>query len=151
MDTEYKQQTAVPTPALVLGAAGVLPFVFLTLATWVGFEPFGRPPTSVQALYALAILSFMGAIHWGLAMARPVGSATWGYLLSVVPALVGWFALAFLPMRSALWVMAATFGLLLLYDLRAVRLGVAPAWYPALRVPLTVVVVASLAVTASLT
>ncbi len=134
----------MPWPAAILGAAGALPFLFLSIAPWVGFEPFGRPPVSVLALYALAILSFMGAIHWGLAMARSGGDLTWSYVASVLPALVGWFALAFLPMTVALRLIAVAFAVLLLYDLRTVRIGLAPRWYSALRLPLTAVVVGSL-------
>lgn len=134
----------VPKAAALLTAAGALPFVFLSLAAFIGYEPFGRPAVPVLALYALTILSFMGAIHWGLAMGRPNSDTTWSYLTSVVPPLVGWFALAFLPMRTALLLIAAAFALLVLYDIRATRLGVAPHWYPRLRIPVTVAVVASL-------
>ena len=133
----------VPLTAAVLGAAGALPFIGLLIAQRWGVEPFGRAPLGVLALYAAVILSFMGAVHWGLAMAEFGGrrDTTWSYIMSVMPALLGWFALAFLPMPVALGVMAFGFALLLLYDLRALRLGRAPAWYGRLRWPLTLVVV----------
>lgn len=134
----------IPWPALVLTVAGALPFLFLSIAPFMGFEPFGRPPIVVLALYALTILTFMGAIHWGLAMTRPAADTTWSYVASVVPALVGWFSVAFLPMPVALRVIAVSFALLLLYDIRAARLLTAPPWYPVLRIPVTLVVVATL-------
>ncbi len=137
-------RSSVPLPAIILTAAGALPFIGLALAPLVGLRPFGRPPVEVLGLYALTILSFIGAIHWGLAMARADGDETWTYVASIIPALLGWFALAFLPEATALRVMAAGFIALLLYDLRASRLGTTPAWYPQLRVPVTIVVVVAL-------
>lgn len=138
--------TTVPAPAAFLGAAGAVPFVALVLAPLWNFEPFGRSPLLVLSLYALVILSFMGAIHWGLAMAEYGGrrDTMWSYLASVMPALFGWFSLAFLPQVVAFRVIAAAFVLLLAYDLRAVRLGRTPPWYTKLRWPLTLVVVPSL-------
>lgn len=132
---------AIPAVALILGVAGVIPFVGLTLAPLASFEPFGRDPLNVLALYGAIILSFMGAVHWGLAMADTHASRASGYIVSVIPALVGWFAISFLPLPVALRVIAAAFVVLLLVDLRAVKLAVAPAWYGRLRIPLTLVVV----------
>jgi hypothetical protein len=133
----------MPLAAAVLGAGGALPFVGLLVAAWRSWEPFGRSPTLVLALYAVVILSFMGAVHWGLAMAgrAPWRDAAWSYGVSVMPALFGWFSIAFLPITVALQAMAAAFVLLLVYDLRAVRLGIAPPWYSGLRIPLTAIVV----------
>jgi Protein of unknown function (DUF3429) len=144
--TARPDATSMPTPALVLGAAGVLPFLALAVAPAFDLAPFGRPPLEVLALYAAIILSFMGAVHWGLAMARIGGNRdhTWQYVMSVLPALVGWFALAFLPLGAAFVILAITFGLLLVYDLRAIRLQRAPVWYARLRWPLTLIVVPSL-------
>ncbi|MDZ4843678.1 MAG: DUF3429 domain-containing protein [Hyphomicrobium aestuarii] len=135
----------VPLPALILTAAGAIPFLALAIAPWLDVEPFGRPAGEPLSLYALAILSFMGAIHWGLAMATPNANQATNYAASVIPALVGWFALILLPVALALRVMAAAFVLLLIYDIRATRLGTAPPWYPGLRIPVTVVVVTALA------
>jgi Protein of unknown function (DUF3429) len=131
-----------PATAAILGAAGMLPFIALTVAPVAGVEPFGRPPLVVLGLYGAVILSFMGAVHWGLALrAKPGDDPTVGYVASVLPGLMGWFALAFLPLAIALRVMALGFVLILLFDLRVVRLGGAPAWYGRLRVPLTAIVV----------
>ncbi len=135
----------VPLPALILTAAGAIPFLALAIAPWLNFRPFGRPAVEPLSLYALAILSFMGAIHWGLAMAKPNTNQAANYAASVIPALVGWFALILLPVALALRVMAAAFVLLVIYDIRATRRGIAPPWYPRLRIPVTVVVVTALA------
>jgi hypothetical protein len=137
---------SIPMTAALLSAAGALPFVTLALAPSIDFEPFGRPPLVVLSLYAAVILSFMGAVHWGLAMGKTAArrDSSWQFIVSVLPALLGWFSLSFFPMAVALRVMALGFAALLLYDLRAVRVGSAPRWYAHLRWPVTVVVVASL-------
>lgn len=133
---------AVPAAAVWLGGLGLLPFVTgaLLLST-------SDAPWFIEALryYAAAILSFMGGIHWGLAMAdhgaEAGQGANWTRLgVSVAPALVAWLALLFAP-PTGLAAMAIAFALLLGADLWSTRRGLAPPWYPRLRVPLTMVVV----------
>ncbi len=140
----------IPAVAAFLGAAGLIPFVGLALAPLVSLEPFGRDPLNVLAFYAAIILSFMGAVHWGLAMADTQVVRVSGYIVSVVPGLVGWFAISFLPVPVSLRVLAVTFILLLLVDLRTVVQARAPAWYGRLRIPLTLVVVPALLFASSL-
>jgi Protein of unknown function (DUF3429) len=145
-----QRPTAMPMIVALLGAAGLIPFVGLALAPLFNLEPFGRDPVYVLALYGAVILSFMGAVHWGLAMADTKSAKASGYIISVMPALVGWFAISFLPLPVSLRVIAAAFVVLVLVDLRAVRLAVAPGWYGRLRIPLTLVVVAALLFASSL-
>ena len=135
----------VPTAAAWLGGAGALPFI-----AGVVLEAAGEPALAAWALQALraygaVILSFMAGIHWGLAMADsgtgPGQGATWARLgLSVTPALVGWLALL-VPQAPGLVLLAVSFAALLAIDLVSVRRGMAPAWYPRLRWPLTGIVV----------
>ena len=63
------QRAAVPAMAAWLGGLGALPFVGLAVAV-VGLEGPARAVV-VQALlgYGAVILSFLGGIHWGLAIA----------------------------------------------------------------------------------
>jgi len=102
-----KTDTAGPSQwALRLGYGGLIPFVGLALVLWVA--PPGEWPLARIALlgYAATIVSFLGAIHWGLVMpeglAQPVPSLLWG----VVPSLLGWAALL-LGQASGLLLMAA--------------------------------------------
>ena len=131
----------VPHSVLLLGFSGALPFVLASLLAWAG------PPSSPLALRSLAIygaviLSFMGGVHWGLAMAQ--GQLSLRRLgVSVLPALVAWPA-ALAGGVAGLLVLAAAFAVLLAYDVTVVRKGLAPDWYPALRLPLTLVVIISL-------
>lgn len=87
-----------PAPwAARLGYAGLVPFVALVFG--LRFLPTEVREFCVFALmaYAATITSFLGAIHWGLAMrgTRTTNAApfAWG----VTPSLVAWFALLSSP------------------------------------------------------
>ncbi|MWV17503.1 DUF3429 family protein [Pseudomonas sp. L-22-4S-12] len=136
-----------PRLASLLGYAGLLPFVCAALGVWL--TPAGWRPQVLDALldYAAVILAFMGAIHWGLAMRAQEGDeqALLQLGLSVIPALLGWLVIAAdLPYALALPTLLGCFVGLYLADLRAVARSLAPRWYPALRLPLTLVVGLSL-------
>lgn len=136
-----------PKLALLLGYAGLIPFISGALGIWV--TPEGWRVVVLRALldYSAVILAFMGAIHWGLAMrAENAGEAAQMQLgLSVVPPLLGWLAISGgMPTSLALPLCLLAFAGLYAADMRAVRLGLAPQWYPALRRPLTIVVCLSL-------
>lgn len=134
------------TPFLLLGVAGLVPFVSGAGAAWT--LPHAYLPYLLQWLlgYAMVILSFVGALHWGVAMQAPrAGHATtWiAVVWSVFPALVAWLALAF-DAPVALRVLAGMFLLQLVMDRWLARHFNTPAWYLPLRSALTVVAVMSL-------
>ncbi len=145
----------VPVAAWLLGAAGLIPFLALS-ASLVADIGIARPWATLALMtYGAVILSFMGGVHWGLAMVRDARQSSSGdragedlslYGASVIPALVGWFAILFLDPGPAMAVMAAGFAGLLAYDFLTIRRGLVPAWYAGLRFPLTVIVVLSLLV-----
>lgn len=138
----------MPSAAKLLGALGAVPFVCLAVA-----GPFLEGVLRDQASFALAaygavILSFLGGVHWGLAIAgfgpEPHDGASIRRLtISVLPSLIAWGALL-LPAAAGLPVLAGAFAAMLLVDRRASQKREAPAWYPSLRWPLTTAVVASL-------
>jgi Protein of unknown function (DUF3429) len=134
----------VPPAAKWLGAAGLLPFLAGALASLPvagALRPFGEP---LLLAYGAIILSFMGGVHWGSAMTR--GEADWGPLgRSVAPALLALPA-ALIGGGAGLALLAAGFLGLWGYDEQETIGGRTPRWYPALRRPLTAVVVAALAV-----
>ena len=138
--------TRPPGPPLAyrLGYAGLLPFAAGAVGVWIA--PAGWKPVIEAALigYAAVILAFMGAVHWGLAMAGRPERRSLQLGLSVLPALLGWVALL-LPAGLAYPLVMAAFLALLAFDRRAVALGLAPRWYPSLRTPLTAGVLLSLA------
>ena len=83
-----------PSPTAVwLGYAGLLPFVGLAgTSLWLGSLENGRFAEALLA-YGASILSFMGAIHWGLALRNGTEPDSKLLLWGVVPSLLAWVAL----------------------------------------------------------
>ncbi|MCC7274114.1 MAG: DUF3429 domain-containing protein [Alphaproteobacteria bacterium] len=137
----------VPPPALVLGVAGLVPFVAGAIGAWTLEPEHAGLAIPLQFFYAAVVLSFLGAVHWGPALAGVGGPPGWGRLtLGVVPCLAGWAltALDIEPLQMGL-ALTLAFPAVLAGDLAAARRGMAPAWYMALRTPLTIVATLSLA------
>ena len=122
----------LPRWAARLGYAGALPFVALAAATWLAPTAYRGHAASALLAYGATIASFMGAIHWGLAMrAEAADSRAQLQLgLSVIPPLLGWLALSSgLMVGLVLPIFLLAFVGLYLADLHAVRVGLAPRWY----------------------
>ncbi|MCC7413153.1 MAG: DUF3429 domain-containing protein [Gammaproteobacteria bacterium] len=136
----------IPRAPLVLGTGGIVPFAVLAALLWA--LPAGYAPLALKWLlgYSAVILSFVGALHWGIALVHPeVGDRERSLMMSwsVVPALAGWVALE-LPPASALTLMAVMFVVQLGADIRLVRRFPVTPWYLRLRGGLTAGVVTSL-------
>lgn len=131
-----------PLPAVVacLGYGGLLPFLALASGA-IGDGAHAQFWRAALVAYGAVILSFVGALHWGLAIApgkldRSRRNAL--FVCSVVPALVAWIASLLAPMfASGLLVV----GFLAHYwqDRRLIGQAGLPAWYLPLRLRLTVV------------
>jgi hypothetical protein len=143
-----------PRPALVLGFAGLIPFWLGAACVWLLPLPWNVHALQIQVLYAATILSFLGAVHWGLAVANyggapatdgnPAPAMTWSRLgWSVVPPLVAWIAVCMNAMPGLITFILAFAGLYL-GDRSAIRAGHAPGWYLPLRRILTILVIAAL-------
>lgn len=133
---------------LWLGYAGLLPFL-TCLAVMVGGDDAWHT-TAIELLrtYAALIASFLGAVHWGVIAngsdGRQQARLRWG----VVPALIAW-TLLLLPDASAFAGLALLFVLILIVD--RYLLPVLDDDYRQLRLRLTLIVVASLAVASGVT
>lgn len=137
-------QTKIPPLALGLTAAGAVPFVGLASIALIAGPPWQTQSLDALMSYAAVILSFMGAVHWGFALAPSATTEPSASLLAgVVPALVGWGA-TLLPESLGFIVLALAFVAVLGFDHTAIRNGTAPVWYGRLRLPVTFVVVISL-------
>ncbi len=104
--------------ARLLGTLGLLPFVLGALTVWwLGLATdLHQFVARALSAYAAVILSFLGGIHWGLALrhsAPPPGLLIWG----VVPSLVGWMAVLMRP-SAGLVVHGLMLGLCYLVDRR---------------------------------
>lgn len=128
--------------AMALALAGFLPFLALTLwlAGITGDHPWRDATVSMLKGYGAVILSFLGGIRWGLATARDDQSARRDLVLSTVPSLAGWAALA-LPDVYAFALLAMAFAAQGAWDQFAVHSGQAPDWFGRLRMRLSLLVV----------
>lgn len=132
-----------------LGLGGLAPFVAHAAVVWVAPAALREWALHSQVLYAAAILTFIGALHWSLALAAPTlsgASRRFGLVWSVVPSLWCWVAAQW-PPRTALLLMAAGLVVALLVDLATYRKLPLPAWFTGLRLLLTVVATLALAAT----
>lgn len=143
----------VPKSALLLGLAGLIPFVWGAvttvlpdLALW-GSKTFGPRFVGpyVQLFYGAVILSFMSGVLWGFAAKTTGAVATTGYALSVLPALWAFFMTGGGPTSAAISLIAGFIGLLGL-DWLFWTQQLAPPWWMKLRILLTTIVVACLSV-----
>jgi len=143
----YVRLRSAPTPALVLGLAGLFPFLSITAIVAGTESPLYAWWIMSLAQYAAVILAFIGALHWGYAMRSELraGEAWLRYGWSVIPALIGWLALQF-PVWTALRIEAGALLLCLATDRAFARAYGAPAWLLPLRFILTSVAAASLLV-----
>ena len=138
---------AQPTPnaALVLGLAGLIPFVVGTLVEIAGVRWHGIGGAEVVRTYGAIILAFMGGTQWGASLRdTQMLWARYGY--SVVPALLAWPALL-LGLEEGLTVLIGGFVFVYVLDEWMRFRGWLPGWYLRLRRFLTAAVLASLGVT----
>jgi hypothetical protein len=134
--------------AHLLGYAGLIPFVLLTLACWIVHPDWLGDFIKGQLAYGIVILSFLGGMHWGATMLTNGLSnrQTW-YTLgwSVTPPLLGWFATMVGGFGFAV-LMAGFIGAYQV-DKRLFAWYGMPAWLIELRFRLTSVIVPMLALT----
>lgn len=121
-----------------LGYAGLLPFV----AALAGFLASDAPRAAYFATqfiaYGAVILSFVGAVHWGLAL-HAGGQQVMRMSFSILPALLAWAALLLPPAMSG-WLLLAGFIAVRGWEASAPVARTLPAWYRALRTRLTLAV-----------
>ncbi|KAF2137647.1 uncharacterized protein K452DRAFT_100326 [Aplosporella prunicola CBS 121167] len=156
----------VPRQAYVLGLSGVLPYLGTSLSTvycsWEinhaaanGVGQFMSPETAeyllhvlepLQVGYGAVIISFLGAIHWGLEWAGYGGYQGYKrYAIGVAAPAVAWPTIL-LPVEYALISQFLAFNFLYYADTRATRRGWTPPWYGVYRFVLTFIVGASIVV-----
>ena len=119
---------ALPRSAAWLGFGGLLPFIGLVA-------------------YGAVILSFVGALHWGFAMALPSMPQALRrncFVWSVVPALIAWPAMMLEPVLGAPLLMVG-FVAHIWQDHRLAGRVALPAWYLPLRRQLSIVACVCLA------
>lgn len=162
---ETFDMTNVPRQAYYIGLAGVLPYLATSLSTvycaWeinhsvagYGFmmsthtaETLLHILEPLQIGYGAVILSFLGAIHWGLEWAGYGGYQGYKrYAIGVVAPAVAW-PTVLMPIEYALITQFGAFVLLYYVDTRAAYRGWTPNWYAIYRFTLTFIVGASIVI-----
>lgn len=142
----------IPRPALLLGLAGLIPFLWSAathlspaLSAWAG--QFLTPMflgAYVGMTWGTVVLCFLSGVLWGFATKAEGREASIAYSLSVIPALWGFVMVSDASDSSAIFLAAGFVGLLLL-DATFQAWGLAPRWWLRLRVMLTVVALACIA------
>ena len=139
-----KDLLSSPAPALCLGFAGAIPFCSLA-ALSVATPEYMDIIAQAQCAYGATIVSFLGAVHWGFALAKESGLkpdwVTLGY--SVSPSLVACVALLLKPGYG---LMTLNLGLLYALTTDLATTGF-PVWYYALRKSLSTLAVTSVLIT----
>jgi hypothetical protein len=98
-----KSEISKPPPWVIrLGYAGLLPFCFGAAGLWLLRPEHGALAGLALAGYGATIASFLGAIHWGLAMREPHASEAKPYIWGVTPSLVAGVALLVTPVTGLL-------------------------------------------------
>ena len=133
-------QTNVPS---ILGWAGLIPFGLAALGTHSELQAPVRYGFLGGTAYGAVILSFLGAVHWGLAM-QDDRSPYW-YVWSITPALFGFASLLLLDVEMRVATLIPLFVLAWLVDRKAANHGLIPNWYMRLRSKLTAGAMISLA------
>ena len=130
----------LPTFAILLGLAGLLPFAGCGLGALSPDEALADRSLLALVAYGAVILAFLGGVHWGFALdpsgmpATRVQRLRLG--LGVLPSLAGWAALVLagfgFPLLAVMLLMAAMIAATLT-EARAARQALMPRGYMRLR------------------
>lgn len=134
--------------AHLLGYAGLIPFIILSLACWVVHPDWLSDFIKGLFAYGIINLSFLGGMHWGATMMAgdlSAGQTKRTLLWSVTPALIAWMATIVGGFGFA--VLIAGFIGAYQVDKRLFAWYRMPEWLIPLRFNLTCIVVAALALT----
>jgi hypothetical protein len=135
---KFQSPIEIPPAAGWLGSAGVLPFLGLLLIALFANRAEQRQ-LGLQAFagYSAVILSFLGGVRWGAALAFPNPRML---LLAIGPSFLAFLSLLLKPAQAvavlALLMVVVAFG-----DWARLSNPLWPDWYKRLRIRLTVAVV----------
>ena len=132
--------------AKLLGFGGLVPFAGCAVLMYSGSPSASIVALFANAVYGAVILSFVGAVHWGLTM-REDRSPYWD-VLSITPAILGGLAIVLLDIKISLLALAIAFTLAWSVDRQASLRGLIPTWYMQMRHILTAGATISLLATA---
>jgi hypothetical protein len=150
MDRNDASPAMMVRTAWTLAALGYLPFLlgafllFTSSPDSASFDSY----VLLTALYGSIILTFLGGIRWGHAIAAGGGGSPGTLVGSIVPSFGAFFATAAaadFPSSLPFAALAVFFAVHGVWDLMATRKGLLPQWFGKLRLALTLAVTATLA------
>ena len=138
--------------AWVLGVLGLIPFAVSAFGMLFLSGPTSPLPFDFAFMgvaYGGVILSFLGGIRWGVALAPVVaGRRSLELMFSVMPSLLGWVAIflpSFVPApRLSIALLCIGFFAMAIWDMLSAARGRLPRWYLYLRFALSFGAVTSL-------
>jgi hypothetical protein len=125
MSAPGRPEDPLPPGASALGYGGLVPFAAAVIGIVLLDGEMRALAARALLAYGAVILSFLGAVHWGLVLARPAADTARRLLGGVLPALAGWVALL-LPTRFGLALLVIAFGAFWLYEHRVLGAGFLP-------------------------
>ena len=132
------EQVRGETMGMRLGYLGLTPFVVGAVTALLSQELISLV-FQAFVLYSIAILSFMGGVHWGLALITGTRQST-RLLISVVPVVAAWICLIALPAPLTLAVLGGGFIAQWFIDRPILAELPIPSWYLEMRPRLAYVV-----------
>jgi hypothetical protein len=141
--THYSNQP--PTTALLLGAGGLIPYIVLSSLSVFSVGTQQEYLIFILLAYSATIISFLGAIHWGLTLREALPDRLrliWG----VIPSLAAWISLI-LNAPTGLYIQIIVLWICLLVDIKTYPRHDLSKWL-AMRLTLTLVASISLVITA---
>ena len=151
MTAEEMQRVRLP---LWLGLVGLSPFIVCTVSVYLLPVLWQALAVKTFIIYSAIVLSFLGGVHWGVAISLDrCGTRDFNarLLVSTLPGLLAWPALT-LDYPEAMAILLVGFWLIRLYERQQDSTERLPGWYQGLRGLLnTVVVLCHLALIARLT
>lgn len=127
--------------ARILGYGGLIPFAALALGAWIADPVWLDRIRLGQLAYGIAILSFLGGLHWSAAMLGTQldeEQSRHALVWSVIPALLAWIAA--IAGNAALWILVVGFLAAYQVDRTLYAWYGMPDWMLRLRLHLTLVV-----------
>ncbi len=133
----------LPSFARVLGYAGLLPQAFVLASLLLGGPETRSTALSLAFAYAALIFSFLGGVWWGLAAAAHAPVPRWIWAVAVLPSLfalgAAWpWATGHIWPGPSLVVLGVLIMSSVLVDLKLRSLGLTPAGWLSLRLPLSI-------------
>jgi hypothetical protein len=133
--------------ARILTLAGALPFIGLSASLWLAPTEYHAKITTALITYAAIILSFLGGIQWGgavaLAETAPKSARTM-WLLSIVPSLLAWLMLFVSGAGTQLLIAITLFTFVWIIDALLHVQKLIPLWFFRFRTLITAIVLGSI-------